>query len=136
MTTFTDIDSYISLQQEHIQPLLETLRQTIKTAAPDAKEVISYNMPAFQQDGGVLVYFAAYKAHIGFYPTGSGIEHFKDELDGFNWSKGAIQFPIDKPMPLALVKRIVKFRIKMNKEKAMAKAAAKNNKKKTNDRGL
>jgi uncharacterized protein YdhG (YjbR/CyaY superfamily) len=136
LNTFTDIDSYISLQQEHTQPLLETLRQTIKTAAPDAKEVISYNMPAFQQDGGVLVYFAVYKAHIGFYPTVAGIEHFKDELDGFNWSKGAIQFPIDKPMPLALVKRIVMFRIKMNKEKAMSKAAAKNNKKKTNDRGL
>lgn len=129
MTTFTDIDSYIALQAEDMQPLLQLLRQTIAAAAPDAKEVISYNMPAFQQDGGVLVYFAANKAHIGFYPTGAGIAHFKDELDGFKWSKGAIQFPADKPMPLTMVKRIVKFRIKMNKDKAMAKAAAKTQKK-------
>jgi len=93
------------------------LRKTIKTAAPAAEEVISYNMPAIKQNG-ILVYYAAYKAHIGFYPTPSAIEAFKKELSKYESSKGAVRFPLDQPLPLSLITRIVKFRIKLNQEKA------------------
>ncbi|HVY75556.1 MAG TPA: DUF1801 domain-containing protein, partial [Puia sp.] len=86
------------------------LRQTIKQAAPKATETISYRMPAFRQNK-VLVYYAVHKEHIGFYPTSDPIVHFRQELEQYNTSKGAIQFPIDKPLPLALIKKIVKFRL-------------------------
>jgi len=85
----------------------------MREAAPEAVEVISYQMPAFKLNG-ILVYFAAFKNHIGFYPTSSGIEQFKKELSPYKWSKGAVQFPLDKPIPFALVKKIVIFRVKEN----------------------
>jgi uncharacterized protein YdhG (YjbR/CyaY superfamily) len=93
---------------------------TIHIAATTAEEVISYNMPAFKQNG-ILVWFAGYKNHIGFYPSSTPIKLFKEQLTKYKTSKGAIQFPIDKPLPLALITKIVKFRIKQNSEKAAAK---------------
>jgi len=86
------------------------MRAIIRKAAPDAEETISYSMPAFRQKN-ILVYFAAFKNHIGLYPTASGVENFKHELNDYNWSKGAIQFPYDKPLPFDLISRIVKFRV-------------------------
>ncbi|MBI3125914.1 MAG: DUF1801 domain-containing protein [Ignavibacteriales bacterium] len=91
--------------------MLESLRQTIRKAAPKAEEVVSYQMPAFKQNS-VLVYFAAFKNHIGFYPTSSGIAAFKEEISKYKNSKGAVQFPLDKKLPLGLVTKIVKFRVK------------------------
>jgi uncharacterized protein YdhG (YjbR/CyaY superfamily) len=110
MKQFNDIDSYISGFPEQTRGMLEQLRATIKLAAPEASEVISYGMPAYKQNG-ILVYFAAYKNHIGFYPTASGIEAFKPELSSFQSSKGTIHFPLDKPLPLELVTKIVRYRI-------------------------
>jgi uncharacterized protein YdhG (YjbR/CyaY superfamily) len=90
---------------------------TIKKAAPDAEELISYKMPAFKQNG-MLVYFAAFKKHIGFYATPTGHREFENELSVYKQGKGSVQFPIDKPMPLNLISKIVKFRVKENLEKA------------------
>lgn len=108
---FSSIDEYICLFPKDVQASLETLRQTIRKAAPKAEEVIGYQMPAFKQNS-VLVYFAAFKNHIGFYPTSSGIEAFKKEISKYKNSKGAVQFPIDKKLPLGLITKIVKFRVK------------------------
>jgi uncharacterized protein YdhG (YjbR/CyaY superfamily) len=105
----TTIAEYIAHFPAETQKLLQQIRQTIQKAAPDAKEVISYGMPAFKQHK-VLVYFAAYSKHLGFYPTDSGIQAFKHELENYKWSKGAIQFPLDQPLPLDLISRITKFR--------------------------
>ena len=110
-TTFTNTDEYIAMFPTDVQDVLQKLRSTIKKTAPSAEEVISYKMPAFKFNG-MLVWFAAQKNHIGFYPTGSPIVVFKKELAPYKTSKGAIQFPIDKPIPLKLVKDIVKFRMK------------------------
>ncbi len=110
-----DIDSYIGLQPDYVRDKLGELRQIIRSAAPKAEEVISYRMPAFKLNG-ILVYFAACKNHIGFYPTGSGITAFEKELTGYNYSKGAIQFPLDKQLPISLIKRIVKFRLRQDAE--------------------
>ena len=106
---FIDIDEYHNSFPAQIKNTLEQLRNLIKQAAPKATETISYGMPAFKQIK-VLVYYAAYKEHIGFYPTPKPIVHFKEELKKYNTSKGAVQFPIDKPLPLTLIKKIVKFR--------------------------
>lgn len=108
--TAGNIDEYIAGFPEDTRKILEEVRATIQKAVPKATEVISYQMPAFKLNG-VLVYFAAYKNHIGFYPTSSPIKFFSEELKAFKTSKGAIQFPIDKPMPLKLISRIVKFRV-------------------------
>jgi uncharacterized protein YdhG (YjbR/CyaY superfamily) len=107
------IDEYIETFPVEIQSILEKLRRTIRKAAPEAAEVISYQMPAFKQNG-VLVYFAAHQNHIGFYPTSSGIAAFKKELSAYKGSKGAVQFPLDQPLPFDLVEKIVKFRVKEN----------------------
>ena len=96
------------------------MRATIKAAAPDADEKISYQMPTFAQRGN-LVHFAAYKNHIGFYPTGSGIEAFHDELKGYKFSKGAVQFPLNQPIPFDLIRRIVEFRVSENLKRAEGK---------------
>jgi uncharacterized protein YdhG (YjbR/CyaY superfamily) len=117
---FETVDEYISKFTDEIKDQLEKLRKIIKQAAPNATEVISYNMPAYKQNG-VLVYFAANKNHIGFYPTGSPIIAFKEQLELYNTSKGAIQFPLDKPLPVALIKNIVKYRLSEDLEKAKAK---------------
>ena len=119
---FKDIDQYIALQPVSIQKKLKDLRSAIRSVAPSAKEVISYNMPAFKLNN-VLVYFAACKNHIGFYPTGTGVAAFEKELGELKYSKGAIQFPVDEPLPMSLVKRIVKFRVKFDKETVKVKAA-------------
>ena len=115
-TKFKNTDEYISMFPENVQKILQQLRNTIKKAAPKAEEVISYNMPAFKQ-GAVLVYYAAYKTHIGFYPTSLPIEIFKEQLTVYKTSKGAIQFPMNKPLPLQLIKQIVRFRIMQVQEK-------------------
>ena len=104
------IDDYIAQYSEDVQQVLVKIRETIKASAPNAIERISYQMPAFYLNG-YLVGFAAHTHHIGFYPTPSGLEAFKGELSGYKSSKGAIQFPLDKPMPLELIGKIVKFRV-------------------------
>jgi uncharacterized protein YdhG (YjbR/CyaY superfamily) len=123
-TKFKTVDEYFSTLPKTTKVKLQGLRTAIKKAAPKAEEVISYNMPAFKQEGA-LVYYAAYKGHIGFYPVSSAIRQFKDELGGFELSKGTIRFPIDKTIPLGLVSKIVKFRVKENLEKASLKKAKK-----------
>jgi uncharacterized protein YdhG (YjbR/CyaY superfamily) len=105
-----DHDAYISAFMPDVQAMLQQMRETIHAAAPEAEETISYGMPAFHQRVN-LVYYAGYKNHIGFYPTASPIAHFADELRGFKTSKGAIQFPMDKPLPVELIMRIVKWRL-------------------------
>lgn len=115
-----NIDQYIANFPVETQKLLKQIRETIRKAVPTAKEVISYGMPAFKQHT-VLVYFAGYAKHIGFYPTGSGIEAFKDEFSDYKWSKGAVQFPLDKPLPLDLITRITKFKAERDLEKTKKK---------------
>lgn len=115
-----DVDHYIAQFPVETRVLLEQLRSVIRKAAPEAEEVISYGMPAYKQHG-VLVYFAGYKGHIGFYPTGAGMEAFKEEVSVYKNSKGAVQFPLDRKLPVALITRMVKFRLKQDKEKAAAK---------------
>ncbi len=115
------IDEYISSFPENIQAILRELRRVIHEAAPEAQETISYRMPAFKQNG-ILVYFAAFKHHIGFYPTATGVQAFKAELSPYVTSKGAIQFPLDKPIPFKLVEKMVKFRVKENLGKHKQKA--------------
>ena len=122
---YNTVDEYINAQPENIKSLLEELRLIIKQTAPMATEVISYGMPAYKANG-VLVYFAAYKQHIGFYPTASPIVVFKDELTGYKTSKGAIQFPIKSGIPATLVKKIVEFRAHEDEMKALAKKSKKN----------
>jgi len=117
---FKTVDEYIGTFPVATKKIMQQVRKTIIDAAPEAEEVISYNMPAYKQEG-MLVFFAAYKEHIGFYPTPGGIEAFKKELSVYNSAKGSVQFPIDKPMPLALITKIVKYRVKENIEKASLK---------------
>ncbi len=112
-----NVDHYISLQPIEIQGKLNQLRKLIKDNAPDALEVISYNMPAYKLNG-MLLYFAAHKNHIGLYPMASGIEAFKDELTKYETSKGTVQFPHNKSLPVTLIKKIIQFRVKQNLEKA------------------
>ncbi len=121
---FTSIDEYIATCPKEIQKTLQELRATIKAAAPGAEEKISYQMPAFALNG-ILVYFAAFKNHIGFFPTGSGVQAFKDELSQYEGSKGTVRFPLDKPLPLELISKIVKFRVAENLKKAEMKSSKK-----------
>lgn len=118
--TYKSIDEYISQFSPEIQEILITLRKVINDSAPGAEEKISYQMPAFVLHGN-LVYFAVHKNHIGFYPTPSGIEAFKNELSEYKGSKGAVQFSIGKPLPYELISRIVKFRVAENTKKAEEK---------------
>ncbi|MFL5562699.1 MAG: iron chaperone [Gemmatimonadaceae bacterium] len=122
--TPSTIDAYIRACPREVQQKLSELRATIHRAAPDAVEKISYRMPTFFQKKN-LVHFAAFKNHIGFYPAASGIASFADELSGYATSKGAVQFPIDEPLPLPLVTRIVKFRVVENEAKASRNTATK-----------
>jgi uncharacterized protein YdhG (YjbR/CyaY superfamily) len=112
----TSIDDYIESFPEPVRKKLTALRRTIRQGAPQAQERISYQMPAFHQNGN-LVYFAAHAKHIGFYPTSSGIAEFEDELARYKHSKGAVQFPLEEPLPLGLIKRIVEFRVSENVKK-------------------
>lgn len=118
--TFLSVDHYLADFPPSTKEILELLRATIQDAAPKAEEVISYQMPAYKFHG-MLVYFAGYKNHIGFYPTGSGIESFKHKLSNFKTSKGTVQFPLDQPLPLDLITEIVKFRVAENLENAKSK---------------
>jgi uncharacterized protein YdhG (YjbR/CyaY superfamily) len=122
-TKFSTIDEYIAAQDDDRKPVLQQFRKIIRAAAPKAEEVISYGMPAFKQ-GSVLVYFAAMKEHYGFYPTSKPIEVFKDKLKPYKTSKGAIQFPIDRPLPEKLIVEIVKYRVKEVEDKAKQKQLA------------
>lgn len=115
-----NIDEYISGFPEDIQAILEKIRMTIRKAAPEAKEIISYHIPTFTFSG-ILVHFAAYTKHIGFYPTPSGIEKFKDEIFNYESSKGTVKFPLNKPIPYELIHKISVFRAKENLEKAKTK---------------
>ncbi len=115
--TYPNMDEYIASFPIETQNILEKIRATIRQAAPDALETINYAMPTFTLKGN-LVHFAAYKSHIGFYPAPSGIEKFKDEVSEYKWAKGSVQFPLDKPIPYELIRRIVIFRVKENLEKA------------------
>ena len=115
-----DIDTYIAGFSAATQKILEQVRATIRKAAPRANEKISYGMPAFVWHGN-LVYFAAYEKHIGFYALPSGNEAFQKELSAYKMGKGSIQFPINQPMPLDLITKIVQFRVQENEEKAKVK---------------
>jgi uncharacterized protein YdhG (YjbR/CyaY superfamily) len=119
--TSKSIDSYIASFPKEVQKFLAQVRSTIREAAPDAEETINYGIPTFTLKGN-LVHFAAYKNHIGFYPTPSGIEKFKNELSVYKGAKGSVQFPLDQPIPFDLISQIVKFRVKENLEKAEAKS--------------
>jgi uncharacterized protein YdhG (YjbR/CyaY superfamily) len=114
------IDQYIHGFPEHVQAILSELRSSIRLAAPEAIEKISYQMPTFYFNGN-LVHFAAFERHIGFYPAPSGITTFQQELKIYKTSKGAVQFPIDQPLPLKLIKKIVEFRVKENSQKKEGK---------------
>ena len=117
-----DVDTYISSFPGEVKMLLEQIRTTIQQAAPEAKETINYAIPSYILNGN-LVHFAAFKKHIGFYPGPSGVDTFKAELSQYKGAKGSVQFPLDKPMPLDLITRIVKFRVKENMEKTSKKKA-------------
>ena len=106
------IDAFISSYPAEIQQVLQNIRVTIQSAAPNAEEAISYGIPTFKLNGKNLVHFSALKKHIGFYPTPSGIKQFEKELKGYECAKGSIKFPLDKPIPYSLIKKIVKFRLK------------------------
>jgi uncharacterized protein YdhG (YjbR/CyaY superfamily) len=110
------VDAYIASFPAEVQTLLQQMRSAIKQAAPDAEEIISYGIPAFRFKG-MLVWFAAHTNHIGLYPRGSGIEEFAVQLKGYKVSKGTIQFPLDRPVPLELIGKIVQFRVEENLRK-------------------
>jgi uncharacterized protein YdhG (YjbR/CyaY superfamily) len=120
-TQSSTIDEYIKGFPTDVQLILEKMRQTIRKAAPEAVEAISYQMPTFKLNGKNLVHFAAFQKHIGFYPIPSGIEAFKKELSQYKQGKGSVQFPIDKPIPYDLVEKIVKYRVKENLETSKRK---------------
>ena len=108
------IDTYIAGYPEDVQAILQQVRRTIRETAPEATEAISYGLPTFKLNGN-LVHFGAFKSHIGFYPVPSGMEAFKEELAAYKQGKGSVQFPLDKPMPLDLIRRIVEFRVQESK---------------------
>lgn len=117
---FKTIDNYIESFPKDVQKILQEIRRTIREAAPKAEEVINYQIPTFKLNGN-LVHFAAFKNHIGFYPGSKAIKVFTKEFDSYKSSKGAVQFPIEKQMPLALIKKIVKYRVKENSLKEKTK---------------
>lgn len=121
----TSIDGYIASSPKDIQKLLEEIRATIKAAAPGAEETINYGIPTFTLHGN-LVHFAAFKNHIGFYPTPSGIEAFRKELSVYEGAKGSVRFPLVEKLPLALITKIVKFRVKENLERSKQTKSKKN----------
>jgi len=119
-TVVSSINEYIAQFPDDVQAVLREVRNTIKEAAPQAQETISYAMPTFKLNGN-LVHFAGYKSHIGFYPSPSGIEHFKDEISAYKWAKGSVQFPLAEPIPFDLIRKIVLFRVSENIEKKSSK---------------
>jgi uncharacterized protein YdhG (YjbR/CyaY superfamily) len=119
-TARPNIDQYIDDFPPEVRRTLQKLRLTIRKAAPGATEAIRYRIPTFVLEGN-LVHFAAFRSHIGFYPTSSGIQKFEEELTDYEISKGTVRFPLDRPLPLGLITRIVRFRVKENRERAKAK---------------
>ncbi len=119
-TAFATVEEYITSFPPAVRKLLSAMRKTIKAAAPKAEELISYQMPAYKYKG-VLVYFAAFEKHIGFYATPTGHAAFKKELSAYKTGKGSVQFPFTEPLPLDLVKRIVQFRVKENETTSITK---------------
>lgn len=117
MKIYTTVDDYIRDFPQEVQGLLRQMRAVILESAPEALESISYGMPAYQLQGKPLVYFAAFKRHIGFYATPTGHRAFKEELSAYKQGKGSVQFPLDQPLPLDLIKRIVLFRVEENNRK-------------------
>jgi uncharacterized protein YdhG (YjbR/CyaY superfamily) len=118
--TFKTVDEYIATFPKETQIILEHVRKAVKDAAPQAKETISYQMPAYRLNG-ILVWFAAFKNHIGFFPKVSAMEVFKKDLTKYEVSKGTIRFPLDEPIPIALIKKIVKYRVTEDTEKEKLK---------------
>ena len=123
-TTAKSIDEYIAGFPPDVRETLQEIRRTIRKAAPDAEEGVKYGIPTFTLQGN-LVHFGAYQKHIGFYPTPTGLEEFKEELSAYEGSKGTVRFPLDKPIPFDLITKIVKFRVKENLERAGAKGRKK-----------
>jgi len=117
-TTPKDIDEYIAGFPDDVQAILQKIRMTIRDVAPGAEETISYGMPTFTLKGKYMVYFAAYKKHIGFYPAPVGNPEFKEELAAYESGKGTARFRLDRPIPYDLIRRIVAFRMKENLERA------------------
>ena len=109
-----EVDKYISGYPEEVQEILKKIRMLIKKASPEAKESIAYGMPAYKTNGRPLVYFAAYKNHIGFYATPKGHEEFSEELSIYKKGKGSVQFPLSKPIPYDLIAEIIEFRVQEN----------------------
>ena len=122
---FRSIDAYIATFPKEIQGILEALRATIRASAPDAEEKLSYRMPTFALKGN-LVHFAAFKNHIGFYPTSSGIAAFGQELSKYAGAKGSVRFPLDQPLPMDLIGRIVRFRVVENLASAATRSRKRN----------
>lgn len=118
MQDYKNVDDYIKLFPVEVRDVLEEMRSTIRKAAPDAEEAIRYGMPTFRLNGN-LVHFAAFKKHIGFYPTPSGIMSFEKELAPYIAGKGTIQFPLGKPIPYGLVSKVVRFRVRENSGKKL-----------------
>jgi uncharacterized protein YdhG (YjbR/CyaY superfamily) len=118
------IKAYIDTFPPDVQKILQTIRRAIHEAAPEATEAISYQMPAFNYKG-YLVYFARYKSYIGFYPATAAMDIFQKEVAPYKTSTGTLRFPLDKPMPLTLIKKIVKFRVQENSKKALTEKSAK-----------
>jgi uncharacterized protein YdhG (YjbR/CyaY superfamily) len=114
---FKSIDEYIDTFPKNVQIILEELRQAIRDVAPEAQEAISYQLPAFKLNG-ILVWFATHKNHIGFYPRASAIEAFKDKLPRYEVSKGTVKFSLNEPLPLDLIKEMVRFRVKENSDRS------------------
>lgn len=121
----SSVDAYIATFPKETQERLEAIRATIRAAAPDAEEKISYQMPTFALNGN-LVHFAAQRAYIGFYPTSSGVEKFKQELTAYAGTKGSIHFPFDQPLPMELISKIVCFRVAENLARAASKSRKRN----------
>ena len=118
--TSADVDKFIAAYPKEVQEVLTKVRETIRESAPEAEETINYGIPTFTLNGN-LVHFSALQTHIGFYPTPSGIEKFKKELSKYDGAKGSVKFSLDKPIPYALISKIVKFRVKENLAKAKKK---------------
>ena len=124
MKTSAEMDKYIAGYPQEVQEILQKVRATIQNAAADAQEAMAYGIPTFRLEGN-LVHFGAFSTHIGFYPTPSGIEKFKNELKVYQSAKGSVQFPLDQPIPYALIAQITEFRVKENLEKAALKGKEK-----------
>lgn len=124
-TGYESVDAYIASQPESIRPILNRVRDTIRKALPQADEVISYQIPAYKIDGAPVIYFAGWKQHFSIYPAiGKLVEEFRDELAGYEISKGTIRFPLSKPVPVRLIGRLAKFRAKETAERLKAKPSA------------